>query len=128
MQPRKRETWSAERWALGYAVAELIGEDPQQQREALNEINRLLKRPATELDRIRVERLVCRIFHQLGPRVIAEALLEIAERHNAMPTILNLLTTHAAVPFETLRAVGGDRFTPRHLHVVPPADDGEAAP
>ena len=57
-------------------------------------------------------------LHVCGPRAIAE-LAEVAARIGGMPAILNTLCEYQRLDPVMLRRVGGDRFPPRFLHVVP---------
>jgi hypothetical protein len=60
-----------------------------------------------------VERLVA-----LGPRVVLELLLELAERRG-LAHLDQRLERYAALDPALLRAVGGDRMPPRVLRMVP---------
>ena len=56
----------------------------------------------------------------LGPRATAEFLAEIAGRIGGMPAILWVLAEYQRrLTPEMLGAVGGDRFPPRAMHLVP---------
>jgi hypothetical protein len=59
-------------------------------------------------------------LHLCGARVIAEYLREVAQRIGGMPAMLNTLGEYERrLDPAVLRRVGGDRFPPRALHVVP---------
>jgi hypothetical protein len=62
-------------------------------------------------------------LHRLGPRAIAELLLEVGERGGCVDDMLDVLGRyrHGLTP-ELLRAVGGDRFPTRCLREAPHAD------
>ena len=63
-------------------------------------------------------RMVVRV-HALGPRVLAELLIEIATATGQPGLIARHLEEFARLEPEIVRAVGGDRFTPMPLGVVP---------
>jgi len=65
----------------------------------------------------RFERQVERL-HNLGPRVVAELLSEIAHRTGQSGLIADRLQAYAALDPELVRAVGGDRFPPMPLTVI----------
>jgi hypothetical protein len=57
---------------------------------------------------------------RLGPRATAEFLGEVADRVGGMPCILDRLREYERrLSPDLLRRVGGDRFPPRSLHLVP---------
>ena len=59
-------------------------------------------------------------LHQLGPRATAELLLEVAARIGGLPAIVSVLGEfERRLTPEMLRALGGDRFPPRPLRMVP---------
>jgi hypothetical protein len=60
-------------------------------------------------------------LHALGARATAELLAEVAAKIGGLPCILATLDKyqHRLTP-DRLHAVGGDRFPPRQLHLVPP--------
>lgn len=59
-------------------------------------------------------------LHACGPRVVAEFLADLDHRIGGMPATIGLLAEYQArVSPALLRAVGGDRFPPRPLWVVP---------
>ena len=66
----------------------------------------------------RFERLIERV-HSLGPRVFAEMLDEIATATGAPGLIADCIEKYAALDPAALRAVGGDRFAPMPLGLVP---------
>jgi hypothetical protein len=86
---------------------------------------RPLRRPLLDpLSKIRFQR-DCQRLHDLGPRALSEALLEIAGKIGGYPAICATLADYTRFSPELLRAVGGDRFVPRPLHLVPSDDDAE---
>ena len=64
------------------------------------------------------ERMVERI-HALGPRPFAELLDEIATATGQHAVIADRLQAYAALDPAVLRAVGGDKFPPMPLQVMP---------
>ena len=59
-------------------------------------------------------------LHACGPRAMAELLAEVADRIGGLPCVLDRLAEYERrLTPEALRAVGGDRFAPRQLCVVP---------
>lgn len=58
-----------------------------------------------------------RRLHQLGPRAVAELLLEIAG--NPRVNVMDRLTAYAGLDYAQLRAAGGDRFPSQPLSLVP---------
>ena len=71
----------------------------------------------TPVYRMRVEH-GARHLHTLGPRVIAELLIEVARRSNAVATLLDVLDDYSRLTPEIVRAAGADRF-PVHVRSVP---------
>ena len=69
------------------------------------------------LTRIRLQRGAERL-HNLGPRAVAEALCEIADKIGGMPAVLEVLAEFERGSPEILASVGGDRFPPL-LQTVP---------
>ena len=65
----------------------------------------------------RFERHVIRV-HSLGPRPLAEMLIEIATATGSPDLIADRLQAYAALDAEIVRAVGGDRFPPNVWEVV----------
>ncbi len=65
----------------------------------------------------RFERMVERV-HNLGPRPLAELLIEIARRTGQSIFIADQLQAYAALDPEIVRFVGGDKFPPMPLGVV----------
>jgi len=60
-------------------------------------------------------------LHNLGARAMAEFLCTIGEQTGGMHAILALLFEYECrLTPSMLRAVGGDRFPRRPLHIVPP--------
>ena len=57
-------------------------------------------------------------LHKLGPRALAELLLDIVGPVGEIELLLNSLERYRQVTPELLQAVGGDRFPPR-LSLVP---------
>ena len=57
-------------------------------------------------------------LHRLGPRSIAELLIEIARSTGQPALIADRLQAYAGLDPEIVRAVGGDRFPPMPLEVV----------
>ncbi len=73
----------------------------------------------TPLDRMRLESGAIHL-HACGPRAIAEFLAEIGATIGGTPCIMGKLEQYKRrLSPELLRAVGGDRFPPRPLRVVP---------
>jgi hypothetical protein len=70
------------------------------------------------LDQIRLQRGAAHL-HCLGPRATFEFLLELAEKIGGLPATIGLLIEYQRKSPALLRAVGGDRFSPRPLRVVP---------
>ncbi len=71
---------------------------------------------------LRWQRAALRL-HALGARAFAEAVAEVAQTHPAGADLLAVFETYAArLTADMLRAVGGDRFPPRPLAIVPPPD------
>lgn len=71
------------------------------------------------LDRMRLERGAMHL-HRCGPRATAEFLADVADHIGGMPCILARLAEYETrLSPEMLRAVGGDRFPPHPLRVVP---------
>ncbi len=68
------------------------------------------------LDRLRVDRGAAHL-HALGPRPTAELLASLADRIGAQ-ALLGLLAGYEKLTPATVRALGGDRFPPRPLHIV----------
>lgn len=59
-------------------------------------------------------------LHGLGPRATAEFLGDVADQIGGWPTIIALLGEYERrLSPAMLRAVGGDRFPPQRLRVVP---------
>jgi hypothetical protein len=86
-------------------------------------------RHADSLARLQIERTCTRALHFTGPRPLAQAIIAIAERFNVpLPAVCDLMAEHAATPYETLQAAGGDRLVPRPVEVVPDDLDLEGAP
>ena len=56
--------------------------------------------------------------HALGSRVLGELLAEIAVKHSIVPTLHETLERYAGIDPQTLRALGGDKFSPAPLHEV----------
>jgi hypothetical protein len=69
------------------------------------------------LDQIRHQRRVEHLY-RLGPRAIAEFLLELAGKIGGLPATTGLLIEYERVSPRMVRAVGGDVFTPRPLRLV----------
>ena len=65
----------------------------------------------------RLERQVVRV-HALGPRVLAELLIEIASHTGQSIFIADRLQAYARLDPELVRAVGGDSFPPMPLTVI----------
>jgi hypothetical protein len=61
----------------------------------------------------------CRHLHSLGPHALSEALLEIADRTRGLSEICETLVEYRRFTPDILRAIGGDRFPPPPLHLVP---------
>ena len=57
-------------------------------------------------------------LHRLGPRAVAEFLIEIARGTGQSSFIMDRLQAYARLDPEILRAVGGDRFPPMPLGLV----------
>ena len=57
-------------------------------------------------------------LHRLGPRSIAELLIEIARSTGQPALIADRLQAYAGLDPETIRAVGADKFPPIPLEVV----------
>jgi hypothetical protein len=60
----------------------------------------------------------CQRLHDLGPRALSEALLEIADRIGGLPAICATLVEYERLTPAMLAATGGDRLVP-YLHEVP---------
>jgi hypothetical protein len=59
-------------------------------------------------------------LHRLGDRAIAEFLAEISARIGGLPAVLQILGEYEErLTPEMVRLVGGDRFQPMPLRVVP---------
>ena len=61
---------------------------------------------------------LCRQVHALGPRPLAEMLIEIATATGQPDLIANRLQAYAQLDPEIVRAVGADRFPPAPLGLV----------
>ena len=70
------------------------------------------------MDRLRLERSA-RHIHRLGPRAVAEVLVELAGRTDAA-TVLAVVRSYEPLSLAMLAAAGGDRFPPRPLRQVVP--------
>jgi hypothetical protein len=71
------------------------------------------------LDRLRLQR-GAEYLHACGPRTQAEFLAEVGQRIGGMPAIFTQLREYETrLSPQLLRAVGGHRFPPRPLRVVP---------
>ncbi len=57
-------------------------------------------------------------LHRLGPRPIAELLIEIARCTGHSSLIADRIQAYAGLDRELVRALGGDRFPPMPLEVV----------
>ena len=66
----------------------------------------------------RLEHL-CRQVHNLGPRPLAEMLVEIATATGEPGLIADRVEAYAALDPEIVRALGADRFPPMSLGIVP---------
>ena len=75
--------------------------------------------PADALCELRFERDVAHL-HRLGPRAIGELLREIGARYQCRPWIERRLVQFARLDPEIVRALHGDRFPPRPLHLIAP--------
>ncbi len=72
----------------------------------------------TPLDRMRLER-GAKHLHTLGPRAIAELLIEVAQISGGGPFILDQLDQYERLLTPALlSATGGDRFPSRPLRLV----------
>lgn len=69
-------------------------------------------------DRLRLQRAVERL-HDLPARVNFEFLLELAETTGTFALVVERAEAFATLDPDVLRAVGGDRFPPLPLRVVP---------
>lgn len=58
-------------------------------------------------------------LHDLGPRAMAELFVELAGIVGGMATILALLNKYRRYSANVVHAVGGGRFPPRPVRVVP---------
>jgi hypothetical protein len=68
---------------------------------------------------LRLQRGSAHLVH-LGPRAVAEYLSQLADQIGGLPAALALLAEYEnRLTPEKLRAIGGDRFPARQLHVVP---------
>jgi hypothetical protein len=67
----------------------------------------------------------CGHVYDLGRRAVMEAFLQVADRIGGLPAICEVLAEYRRLSPQQLRAVGGDRFVPRPLHLVPSDDDAE---
>jgi hypothetical protein len=83
----------------------------------------LRRQPLAPLAAIRFQR-DCQRLHDLGARAMSEALLEIADRIGGFPAICETLADYARFSPDMLRVVGGDKFVPQQLHLLP-SDDAE---
>jgi hypothetical protein len=69
--------------------------------------------------RLRLQRGVEHL-HALGPRACAEFLVDVDQQIGGLPAIMRLLAEYQErMSPELLLALGGDRFPPRPLRVVP---------
>jgi len=57
-------------------------------------------------------------LHRLGPRPVAELLIEIARRTGQSSFIADRLQAYARLDPEAVRFVGGDKFPPMPMQVV----------
>lgn len=56
--------------------------------------------------------------HSLGARPVYEALIEIGSRFGDIDAVIEVMADFAAIDPELCRAVGGDKFPPRPLHLA----------
>jgi len=70
----------------------------------------------THLERMGLDRGAAHL-HALGARATAELLASLADRIGG-PELLGLLADFRRLTPGTVRALGGDRFPPRPLHIV----------
>ncbi len=92
-------------------IASFLGEgsDAEQAHRFLDERLFNVRRP-----------ILAQHLHDLGPRPVAECLLEIAGNDDgARITLLAALERYARLDPATVRRVGGDVFPPAPLHAVP---------
>lgn len=69
------------------------------------------------LDRLRLERGAIHLYG-LGPRAVAELLEGLAETVGCASCILDPLARYERLTLAMVRAVGGDCFPPRPLHLA----------
>ena len=92
--------------------------------DALSKADRLFEEQNTQIDATaqplagpRFERqVVC--VHALGPRPLAELLIEIANLTDRPDIVADRVEAFAALDLAFLRSIGGDRFPPMPLGVV----------
>ena len=92
--------------------------------DALSKADRLFEEQNTQIDATaqplagpRFERqVVC--VHALGPRPLAELLIEIASHTGQSSFIAHRLEEYARLDRDILRALGADRFPPMPLTVI----------
>lgn len=61
----------------------------------------------------------CRRLWKLGPRPLAEFLLEVVVECDDLSALLDRLDDYATHPRETIDILGGCDFPPRPFHLVP---------
>ena len=70
-----------------------------------------------DLDRLRMQRAALHVY-KLGPRALAELLIEL-DRRAAPGIVVTALAAFAAITPAVIRAAGGDRMPPRPLRELP---------
>ena len=76
-------------------------------------------------DRLRLKRDAAHL-QRLGPRSVAECLLQIGRETGDLDVILRVLADYRRLTAQMVSAVGADRFPPRPLHAVPASLEGSA--
>lgn len=71
----------------------------------------------TNIDRLRLQHFANHL-HRCGPRMIAEAFADVADRIGGGPAIFAVLIEYQRIRPAMLHAAGGDRFPHRPLHEV----------
>lgn len=72
------------------------------------------------LDQMRFYRGAAHL-HALGPRAVAELLMELAQSTGDAARILDHLARYRRLTPAVVRAAGGDRCPPRPVHLAEPA-------
>ena len=75
--------------------------------------------PADSLSDLRFQRAVSQL-HALGPRAVGELLAEVVEFYQCQRWLDSRLAVYGRLDPGIVRALHGDRFPPRPLHLIAP--------